>query len=122
MSRLRWTVGVLLAALTLLEPAFAAEDGPNFGTALVKMLAALGLVLGLFALAIYLLKRTGMVNAGGQRGELQIERMISVGYRNRVAIVRAGERRLLVGITAHSVNRLADLTGENDTGGREEPS
>ena len=114
-------VGGLVAALALLEPAYAA-DAPNFGTALVKMLAALGLVLGLFALAIYFLKRTGVVTAGGQRGELQVERMISVGYRNRVAIVRAGERRLLVGITANSVNRLADLTGENDTGRREESS
>ncbi|MFB6261737.1 MAG: hypothetical protein ABEJ96_08780, partial [Thiohalorhabdaceae bacterium] len=62
-ARRRWRWALLAVAGTPLA-AVAAEAGrdvPDLGLALVKMLAALGLVLGLFALGVYFLKRFGMV-------------------------------------------------------------
>jgi flagellar biosynthetic protein FliO len=92
--------------------AAAAEAGsgaPDLGYAMLKMLAALALVLGLFALGIYALKRFGVVPWGGQGGDLRVERVISVGYRSRLAVVRASGQRFLVGITPSHIQRIAEL-------------
>jgi len=87
----------------------AGGDAPDLGNALLKMLAALALVLGLFALGIYLLKRFGVVPWSAQGGELRIERVVSLGSRSRLAIVRAGDQRFLLGITSNQISRIAEL-------------
>ncbi|MFA9461497.1 flagellar biosynthetic protein FliO [Thiohalorhabdus methylotrophus] len=107
---------ILPVGLLVPDVVRAANGGPDFGVALVKMLVGLGIVLGLFALGVYALKRFGLLATGTQGEELRVERMISLGYRNRLAIVRAGNRRLLVGVTAGSVTRLADLSSRQDGG------
>ena len=76
------------------------------------MFAALALVLGLFALFIYGLKRFGVTGWSGQAGELRIERFTSVGYRSRVAIIRASGQRYLIGVTPHSIQRIAELPSD----------
>ena len=90
----------------------AEEQSPSFGFALVKMLVALGVVLGLFALAVYFLKRAGFMPVGTQGGDLRVERVVSLGYRSRLAVVRAGGRRLLLGVTPSSIRRLGELDGD----------
>ena len=89
-------------------------DVPDLGTAMLKMLAALALVLGLFAAGIYLLKRFGVVPWSAQGGDLRLERVVSLGYRNRLAVVRAGGQRFLVGITPTQINRIAELPEVDD--------
>ena len=106
---------LLLAAGLLPSLAMAAEPAaPSFGGALLKMLAALALVLGLFALGIYLLKRFGVVPGAVQGGDLRIERVVSLGSRSRLAVVRASGQRFLLGITPTQVNRIAELPEAED--------
>ena len=109
----RWLV--LVAAMApALAAAEAGRDVPDLGTAVLKMLAALALVLGLFAVGIYLLKRFGVVPWTAQAADLRIERVLSLGYRSRIAVVRASGQRFLVGITPTQINRIAELPEADD--------
>jgi flagellar biosynthetic protein FliO len=100
---LAWAAGLLPGV------AAAADAGPDLGTAVLKMVAALALVLGVFALAVYFMRRFGVMPVSGGGDLLRIERVVSLGHRSRLAVVRAGDRRLLLGITPGSIRRLADL-------------
>ena len=122
-ARRRWRWGLLAVAGTPLVTvaAEAGRDVPDLGMALVKMLAALGLVLGLFALGIYFLKRFGMVPWARQGGQLRIERVVSLGYRSRMAIVQAGGQRFLVGITPTQIQRIAELPEHGDDTADDDP-
>lgn len=115
----RCVTAVGAAGLAGVLPALAAAaqpggDVPDLGTAMLKMLAALALVLGLFAVVVYLLKRFGVVPWAAQGGDLRLERVVSLGYRNRLAVVRAGGQRFLVGITPTQINRIAELPEVDD--------
>ncbi|MEF8982825.1 FliO/MopB family protein [Thiohalorhabdus sp.] len=121
----RWRWALLgLTGLPATAVAQAGEGVPDLGMALVKMLAALGLVLGVFALGVYFLKRFGLVPWTRQGGDLRIERMVSLGYRSRMAIVQASGQRFLVGITPTQIQRIAELpengndAADDDAGSR----
>jgi flagellar protein FliO/FliZ len=118
-AKARRFIAASAAALACVLPALAAAaqpggDVPDLGTAMLKMLAALALVLGLFAVGVYLLKRFGVVPWAAQGGELRLERVVSLGYRSRLAVVRAGGQRFLVGITPTQINRIAELPETDD--------
>jgi flagellar biosynthetic protein FliO len=115
----RALIAASAAALACVLPALAGAaqpggDVPDLGTAMLKMLAALALVLGLFAVGVYLLKRFGVVPWAAQGGDLRLERVVSLGYRSRLAVVRAGGQRFLVGITPTQINRIAELPEPDD--------
>jgi flagellar biosynthetic protein FliO len=110
----RWWLLIAAASPALAAAAEAGRDVPDLGTAVLKMLAALALVLGLFAVGIYLLKRFGVVPWTTQAADLRIERVLSLGYRSRIAVVRASGQRFLVGITPTQISRIAELPEADD--------
>jgi len=110
----RWWLLIAAASPAMAAAAEAGRDVPDLGTAVLKMLAALALVLGLFAVGIYLLKRFGVVPWTTQAADLRIERVLSLGYRSRIAVVRASGQRFLVGITPTQINRIAELPEADD--------
>ena len=116
MSAAVWRAWVLAGGWAPVAAAAAPGDGgPDLGLAVFKMLGALALVLGVFALGIYALRRFGVMPVSGSGDVLRIERVVSLGHRSRLTVVRAGDRRLLLGVTPGSIRRLADLgpaTGE----------
>ncbi len=79
------------------------------GVGLVDVLRAAGalvLVVALVPLAAWVLRRTGRIR--GPR-LLAVEERVPLARGAHLAVVRHGERRLLVGVTEHAVSLVAEL-------------
>lgn len=98
---------VVFAALALAS-APACAQAPAEGPSLVPMVVALAFVLALIPLAMWLLKRLGGAQAAGAAG-LRVVAQLPLGPRERIVVVEAGERWLLLGVTAASINRVGTL-------------
>ncbi len=62
-------------------------------------------VIGLF------LKRSRFVKR--QSGQMAIEGQLALGPKERAVIIKVGNRKILLGVTAHNINYLADLGEDN---------
>ena len=71
-------------------------------------LAAFALVIALIPLSLWLLKRTQTLRPA-HGGPLSLHSSLALGPRERIAIVRAGDRWLVLGITAQAIATLAEL-------------
>lgn len=91
----------------------------SIGELLVRLVVSLGVVVAIMAAAAWLLKRltTGGLSAGG-RGRpgrpvrIEVLARQSLGRRSSLALVRAGERGLLIGVTDQHVTLLAETTAD----------
>lgn len=83
---------------------------------IVKMVVALAAIIGLVFAVVWLMKRflPGASRAAGERVDMYVVGQLSVGSRQRVAVVRVHDRVLVLGITEDSINTLADLTPPRD--------
>jgi flagellar protein FliO/FliZ len=89
--------------------AFAqAAPKPIEGPSLAPMALALVVVLGLMAAAVWILRRTGIAPRAGT-GYLRVVSQLPLGPRERVVIVEAGDRWLLLGVGAAGITRLGAL-------------
>jgi flagellar protein FliO/FliZ len=91
----------------LLPPAAAAQpavDGPS----LLPLLLVLALVLALIPASLWLLKRLGAGSPAAAAG-MKVVAQLALGPRERLVVVEAGERWLVLGVTASSINRVATL-------------
>jgi flagellar protein FliO/FliZ len=89
----------------------AAAQGPNAasdGPSLVPMALVLLLVLALIPVSLWLLKRIG-AGTPAQSAGLQVVAQLALGPRERIVVVAAGERWLLLGVTAASIHRIGTL-------------
>ncbi len=81
----------------------AAPSTPGIGGALVGLVMVLGLILGL----AWLLKRMPGAGQGLRQSEqLRIVGMLSVGTKERVAVIQVGGEQLLVGVSPGGISRL----------------
>ncbi|GIX22640.1 MAG: hypothetical protein KatS3mg121_1423 [Gammaproteobacteria bacterium] len=70
------------------------------------------MVLAMLLLGAWLWRRvTGLQGGGG--GGLRIEASLAIGSRERLLVVRAGQRRLLLGVSPAGIVRLAALGSED---------
>jgi flagellar protein FliO/FliZ len=84
-------------------------DAAGVGEILYSVLTSLILILGAGAAALFFLRRwKGSV--GRREGPLQLEHLIALGPRERLALVRVGNRWLVVGVTPTVVSRIAELS------------
>lgn len=72
---------------------------------LVTVSLGLGLVLGLIFGCYWLVKRMGGLPAAGG-GAIKIVSVLSVGTRERIALVEVGGKQLLLGVTAQQITTL----------------
>lgn len=77
------------------------------GSLLPSLLSFVAVVV-MIPVALWLVKRTQAVRPGGG-GPLAVVTAVTVGPRERIAVVRAGARFLVVGITGQSMALLATL-------------
>lgn len=93
------------------EPLSLGEKEPGIVQTLVKLVFALGIVFGLMALAVWFGKRFVPQSSakifGG--GELQVLSSRALGSRQKLVIVKARHKTLLLGVTPHAINCLSEL-------------
>lgn len=115
--RMRMAAVAILAVVGILAPvaqaapesAAAPAIGAPLGVADVAQLAVgLALVVTLIAVLAWVLRRLGGVPAAG-RGPLQVLGGLSVGARERVVLLRVGDRQLLLGVAPGRVQTLQVL-------------
>lgn len=108
------SVKVIIIALTsMVSPwAMAGESGEKtlaVSSGLSGVLGQMVLVLLLIVLLLmglaWGLKRAG-VTQGALNGQLAVVGAVSVGQREKVVLIQAGQEQLLVGVTAHEITLL----------------
>lgn len=103
------------ATIQSAEQTVSAESPNSFageaGSSIVRMMAALAIVLACIYGSVFLVKRFGPNRAGRSGGKRMLEMMdsISVGPKKMIAIVRVGERAVVVGITDNQMTSLTEL-------------
>jgi flagellar protein FliO/FliZ len=98
------------AALLLGAAAAHAQSAPKplEGPSFMPMVVALVFVLGLMGAAVWVLRRTGIAPRAGS-SHLKIVSQLALGPRERVVVVEAGDRWLLLGVGAGGISRLGTL-------------
>lgn len=80
------------------------------GPSVLPTIVALVFVVALIPAAMWLLKRFGATPAAAaQAAGLKVVAQLPLGARERVVVVEAGDRWLLLGVTAAAINRVGTL-------------
>lgn len=86
----------------------ACAQTPAAGPSLLPLALAFAFVLALIPLAVWLLKRLGAAPVQASAA-LRVVAQLPLGARERLVVVEAGERLLVLGVTAHAITRLGTL-------------
>ena len=73
---------------------------------------ALIIVLGIFAVFIWLLRKSGSLSITG-KSQLAIVSGLSLGMREKLVLVKVGDKQLLLGVTPGRVDKLLELEGDS---------
>lgn len=118
LTKTRWftfCAGLVASFAALAEEGTAAaskQAGKIVSSAdVMQWLLALLLVLAVFFLAVWLLKKSGSLALINNR-QLGIVAGLSLGMREKLVLVRVGEKQLLLGVTAGRIDKLLELEGE----------
>jgi len=104
--------GFLFSRLVLAEEPLVA-DVPKVGKHVManmdagSMILSLLMVLALIIVSAFVLKRFNLVHQGGS--QLNVVASLSLGAKERVIVVQAGKKQLLLGVTAHNITLLDTL-------------
>lgn len=113
--RIVWLIG-----LTLSAGAAGADDAASLtrtGGRVVspadvgQWLLALLVVLAVFFLAVWLLRKTGGFGIAA-KGPLAVVAGLPLGAREKLVLVRVGEKQLLLGVSSGRIDKLLELEGD----------
>lgn len=88
------------AALTPISPS----------TSVVKVVLVLVGLLALIAVLAWLASKAQSLRWARTPGQLKTIAVLSLGVKEKIAVVQVGEQQLVVGITAHNINLLSELS------------
>ena len=109
-------VAVPAALLLAIVPAAALGQTDTAAPSLLPVATALLAVLALIPVAVWLLKRLGAGTVTRIDG-LQVVSQLPLGAGQRIVVLQAGNRWLLLGVTGGSITRLGSLPRpESDAG------
>lgn len=78
----------------------------------LQWILALLLVLALFGLFAWLLRKSGNLTLIG-KNQLSVVTGLSLGVREKLVLVNVGEKQLLLGVTPGRIDKLLELEGES---------
>ncbi|MGR8929463.1 MAG: flagellar biosynthetic protein FliO [Gammaproteobacteria bacterium] len=78
----------------------------------IQWFTGLMLVLLIFGVLIWLLRKTGHFNFES-KNQLAVLTALSLGMREKLVLVKVGEKQLLLGVTPGRVDKLLELEGED---------
>lgn len=102
------TVGICLVWISTVTDSLAAEPGRAVVSPLVtlgKLALALIIVLAVFWLFARVMRQVQNIQGDMHQG-LKIVGALSVGQRERVVVIQAGEEQLVLGVTSSQINTL----------------
>ena len=88
-----------------------ASGGVTSPAGLIKWLLSTIAILGIIFVLAYLLKKSRLVQKG-TGNDMSLLSQMAVGPKERLIQVKVGQRYLLIGVTPHSVNLVADLSAD----------
>ena len=117
-----WVRWLAPMALLVAHAAAQAQAAPKTveGPSMMPMALALVFVLGLMAAAAWVLRRSGLAPRAGT-SHLKVVSQLALGPRERVVIVEAGDRWLLLGVGAGGITRLGTMP-RTEGAGNEAPA
>lgn len=102
---------VCVFSIIVANQVFAADEkagGPILDTASIfTWVMSTFIILSIIVIMAYLLKRTKFIKVN--KGTLGIENQLYVGPKQRVVIVRAGSKKVLLGVTQTQITYLTDV-------------
>jgi len=97
-----------LATLVVGMSTAHAQSPASEGPSLLPLVLTLAFVLALIPVAVWMLKRLGAGNVSATAG-MRVVAQLSIGQRERLVVVEAGERWLILGVTPSTINRIGTL-------------
>lgn len=101
--------GLLLTSNTLQ----AATQEPVQSLQFIKMLLGLLFVIGIIAALAWAYRRFGNLSYLANH-QIRLESVLTLGNKEKLVIVRTGQRRLLLGVTASQINALLELEAKKE--------
>ena len=95
----------VFVGLVLPSEAFAADTAESSGSLLSLLVPLIAVTLGMLAM-LWWIKRG---KALGGNGPLKVVQAVAVGARERIVVVDAQGRRLVIGVTSSKIELLAEL-------------
>lgn len=77
----------------------------------VQWLLALLIVLAVFLLSVWVLRKTGGLAFVG-KSQLTVLAGLSLGMREKLVLIRVGEKQLLLGVSSGRIDKLLELEGD----------
>lgn len=85
-------------------------SGPGYTEAL-SWAGSLLLVLALFLLMVWLIRKSGQIALPG-KSRIGVVTALSLGMREKLVLVRVGEKQVLLGVTPNRIDKLMVLEGD----------
>lgn len=96
-------------------PSYAAVQGHSNGIVsyqdVMQWMLALVIVLAMFGVLVWLLRKTGNFSLE-HKGQLAVLSGLSLGVREKLVLVKVGEKQLLLGVTPGRIEKLLELEGD----------
>lgn len=99
---------VLHVSTLICVPAYAADNDPIQVLQIGKLLAGLIFVCVIIVVLAWLYKRFGIVGLQANHA-IELESVLTLGNKEKLVIIKADNRRLLLGVTQGNINNLAEL-------------
>lgn len=102
-------VAVLILSIILLPARLEAADDLQMGSAMLQMLWALLIVIGLILIIFWLARRRfGIGNTGS--GEIRVLEQRHITPKASLALIEVRKRQILIGITGDRIELLTDFS------------
>lgn len=103
---------LLLSAVSYADPIVGQAVHNVNAREMLSWFLALVLVLCLFFLCIWTLRRSGHINPLGNNAKLRILSVVPLGMREKVVLMGVGNKQLVLAVTPGHIETLAILEGD----------